>query len=1312
MRYRKICILSIIILNLLLFSHMRCWAQPDASAHFERILPDKGNAQSIVYCIAQDSNGLIWAGSEEGIIRYNSKSIALYNRYNGYPAFAKNRTTAIFIDSQHQIWAGCENAILSYNALKDEFNPVQLTDGSKPINIRSITRDHTGTIWVGASNGLWEIPPTKDASGFYHATHAVKDLNVEISIADQNLVLTGTTQGLYLLDPNTKKHWPAPGSTQAGLTNVTAIYRHGNHYLAGTNGQGLYRLDIACTSAQRIDLPIIRTSHIKKITSDGHGGLFIATDGNGLFRLDSGLTFQRQYINDVNRPGTIVSNGVYDIQLGQEQILWLATYGGGINHLNLTEGFTSNITHRINDVNTLRHNQTRAILEDSDGNIWFGTREGLNIWYRKQDQWKYIRNLGGAVAKPDIVMTLYEKGPYIWAGTYGNGAFKIDKKSLQAVHYGAKSASTGTGLASSRIYSVLVDDAGNCWLGGIDGNLTIITSGGAIKVFPVTQIRHLIKSRDGSILAASKSGVYRIRNDQVLEEPIVMQGQPNMDYTTINCLYEFPDGALAIGTNGGGLMLYNPATQQVKKLTPREGMPSDIIQGILKGQDDQLWVSTTRGIARISMNAQDTSIRIFDYRDGLAANEFNYGSYCLLSDGTLAFGGVNGVSLINPKRITDQNYLPLVLFDELLLLNGNAGDQPKHAPGNINLTDQVQLTYYENDFTLRFTGILHSAPDKTLYTWKMDGLNNNWSKPGSVDQVTFSNLSPGTYTFRVRASNRDGAWGPERALKIVVQPPWWASDFAWFCYLLLAAGIIYGAFYLTQLLINKKNAEEQINFFSSITHELKTPLSILLSSLSKTVDQDASEETAQKRVRSTIERLNSLFEQLLNFSRATSSHLQAKDVARFDLHAHIEDIIQSMVPLLKARSMSIEVSGDWPDTVFHYDKEAFNKILFNLLSNAIKYSNEGGHIKVTTQPQGNDTLRLSVTDDGIGIPKDQQKFILKRYYRGRNAINSQLPGTGLGLMIVKNLIERDKGSISFRSVENEGTTFTVLLKKQDHLYVERPVVPAKTNIEWSTEKNKLSEYSHATILVVEDNDELRQIFVERVSPYFKVYEATNGREGLDMVAQVFPDIIVTDYIMPDMDGMQLVQALKDDINTSHIPIFMMTVLRSDEHRIESVESSVAAYMEKPIDYNYLLAQIVSSLEWQKSLRERYLNQRDVASAEKYRSQRDHEFLTSLENFVLERVRQEELAVHDLCKHMGMSRTALYMKLKNMVDLSPQNFIIHTRLKYARKLLLEEGINVKEAAYMSGFSNPKYFSTSFKRVFGEPPTSFLKKLEEE
>jgi signal transduction histidine kinase/DNA-binding response OmpR family regulator len=695
----------------------------------------------------------------------------------------------------------------------------------------------------------------------------------------------------------------------------------------------------------------------------------------------------------------------------------------------------------------------------------------------------------------------------------------------------------------------------------------------------------------------------------------------------------------------------------------------------------------------------------------LGSNEFNYGSFAKLSGGYLAFGGVDGVAFFNPSNIERQRHLPKIVLDELQLLNRRTSDKDLGSMPNIQTAKSIVLRHDENTFSIRFAGVLHSIPSKVSYSWIMEGLSEGWSVPSEQDFISFTNVPPGKYTFRVKAANRDGAWGPVRVLRVSIAPPWYATNLAYIIYALLAVALMVALGNLVSILIQKRNAEEQIAFFSNITHEIKTPLSILLSTLESSANKQEATSAGSEKLINTIKRMNALFEQLLNFNKVASQKMLPGSILKLDMRSYLDRMVKNFEPMQLENNIKVTIIDEWQKDVFYYDKDALDKILYNLYSNAIKYCRKDGEIRIILNAWSNSGLRLTIQDNGIGIPKEQQKYIMKRYFRSRNAINSQLPGTGLGLMIAKNLAERDKGNITFNSVENQGTSFIVSLRNLNHLYYKSAIISGTAKLtDEVRDKVRTGKYSDAKILVVEDNDELRKIVADELGTHFQVYEADNGKAGLELIAQIYPDIVLTDLVMPKMDGLDLCRAIKADVNMNHIPVLMMTVLNNPEIKLESIEIGVSEFMEKPIDFNILLAKIINILEWQTKLRQHYQQFADQEYSEKYRNRREGEFLLQIESFILEKIQKEDLSVHDMCRHVGMSRTALYNKLVSMVGMSPQNFIIHTRMKYARKLLVEKNLSIKEVAMISGFSNPKYFSTAFKKYYKESPTAFVKKLQ--
>ena len=504
--------------------------------------------------------------------------------------------------------------------------------------------------------------------------------------------------------------------------------------------------------------------------------------------------------------------------------------------------------------------------------------------------------------------------------------------------------------------------------------------------------------------------------------------------------------------------------------------------------------------------------------------------------------------------------------------------------------------------------------------------------------------------------------------------------------------------------VRRRNAERQIDFFNNITHELKTPLAILLASLDEATEEDGqSAAVANRKIRKTTKRLTALFDQLLNFHKASSTG-KSRHVAAFQPGDRARSLTERFDPLLTERQLRLTVHDAAAPEVFHYDKSIFDKIVFNLVSNAVKYSRAGGHIEVSITG-AREQLELRVRDDGIGIPTDQQKYILKEYYRARNAVNSQLPGTGLGLMMVKSMIEKEGGSIRFESEEDRGTTFFVRLQDRVADFARAQVL-STVEIEQSPEP-AADAANH--ILLVEDNDELRDSLSGRLRQHFRVTTARNGREGLEKASEVFPDLILTDLIMPEMDGMELSRAIQADFQLDHIPIYLMTVLHNSNQKVESIAAGVSEYLEKPINFDLLLAKINNTLNWRKRMRERYAAQDEAEQAALHRSERENVFIEQLETFTRRKLSDATLSVQDLCQEMGMSRTSLYMKMKNLIDLNPQDFIIHTRLTEARRMLSETDEAVKSVAYDCGFSNPKYFSTAFKKKFGVSPSGFRKGL---
>ncbi|MEZ4987809.1 MAG: two-component regulator propeller domain-containing protein [Saprospiraceae bacterium] len=1270
--------------------------QAQTDIRFEQLSGEQGFYQSIVYQLTQDRVGNIWAATEDGVVRFNGRESYSYNTYRGLPEGMPHRIEQILHDSAGRLWIAGANGIALYNPREDAFETVESSEDRYPTDVNTLLEDRNQQIWIGAFNGIWQYNTTSAKLQCYHAT---KETNVLLPL-DADRLLVGTREGLGILHLPSKTYNPLPNLVN---DEVKTLCLHNGQLFVGTRSSGIYKVSLDLQQATLVYRTSDR-SPMMDMLPQKDGSMIVATDGAGLIWLNAQGQLQKRATNDVDAPHSISSNGIYDLLEDKDGILWVATYGGGINIINPYKNQFRQINHIINTRNSISHPFTRAMLEDDAGNIWFGTKAGISIWNRNAQTWQHIRqfNAGGNLVENPIIMALEEDGDYIWAGTYNFGTYRIRKTNFDATYYGPEAA-TDRRVNIDKVYAVHKDREGRIWLGGINALVHCLHTDGTVTTYPVQEVKHIRQLRDGTIAMSGRMGITLVDNATAAPIQALNPIINGLAYSTINGLCELNDGRLALATNGAGLLLFDRATDSIQIIDKEDGLPSDMVQSILRQNDSIIWLGTARGLARIPLGSAHPSITIYDKTDGLNSTEFNYGSYTKLSSGELMFGGVQGIVLFDPARIQQVASAPTIVFEEFRLFNRKVEPDEDITQGHINVINELHLRYAQNAFTIKFSGILQPAPGKVKYSWMLDGFNDTCSTPSTENQTNFTNIPPGNYVLRVKAMNRDGQWGEERRLPIFISPPWWNSPLAYLIYGVLGVGLLIAGFRLGSIIINKRNAEQQIAFFNNITHELKTPLTILLANLEQ-ITGDAADD---KRIRTTIRRLNSLFEQLLNFHKATADVAAPGHIKAFLPEPYIEKLLRSFSPLMEERHIQLEIISGWDDRHFHYNTEIFDKIIFNLVSNAVKYSKEGGRITVKMDTKGDEKMSLQVIDNGMGIPKDQQKYILKQYYRARNVVNSQLPGTGLGLMMVKNLVEKDQGSIGFNSIEGQGTTFEVILKDQIAQYDSKAAVADTTSL--PLDDAQLDLFQDVTLLIVEDNDDLRQTLAERLQGYFQIETASNGKEGLEKAAEVFPDLIITDLIMPEMDGLTMARKLQDNIDFNHVPIIMLSVLQTPAQKLESLESGIAEYLEKPINFPLLLAKIANLLNWQRKMRQRYRNQVEMETAEQFRSSRDAEFIGQLENFVLQNIGNENLSVQELCKEASMSRTSLYMKLKNLIDMSPQDFIIHIRLKYARKLLTESGQQIKEVAYQCGFSNPKYFSTSFKKQFGQSPSEFLQKL---
>ncbi|MBF04479.1 MAG: hypothetical protein CMP76_14430 [Flavobacterium sp.] len=1271
------------------------FAQNDKT--FEKLNIEKGDLQSIVYSVCYDEFGNAWFATEDGLVRYNSKEAYFYNTYEGLPEGIGNRVFKVFNDSDNNLWIGTEKGLAKFNFNKNIFE--EINDAKSKISkVNYIFEDTNKNIWIATNNGLWKIHKNKNKNEINSKQFLENYIISGITESDTKIIIS-TNKGLYTFrnDANTILETNLH-LVSKNIKTASAIKKIQDNIYLGTKEGQLFKFNSELSNQQQIHFSEKQKGLTIRDIEFNTDRFTIAIDGEGLMILDENFNLVNHYYNDENNPKSISSNGVYDVYFGNDGIIWYATYGGGVNFRAPSKEIFKTFNHQINNKNSLDYNITRAILQ-VDQTIWFGTKKGISIYDLTSKKWKHLTNFPNTTAySEEVILSLVRDGEYIWAGSYYHGLYRISIKSNKIETFNSIYPNQKINL--NKIFKVFIDTDHDLWIGGIDGKLTQVTKEKVVE-YKIQDIRDITQKSSNEIIAVGKEGVFIVNklNERFSKIALLNPNKETLHYNTINCVLVEKD-YLVLGTNGNGLVFYNWETKKINRLNSSNKINSNIIQGILK-TDNEYWISTSKGISQIKFDSNDTIVKNFNKTDGLSSNEFNYGAYEKLADGNLVFGGIDGVTMFHPDHLKNRNVIPNLFFEEFYIDNQIVTDS-KILKNHINELSSIQLQYNQNSFGLKFVGILQGYANKVKYIYKLEGFDKNWSEPSTKNQINYTNLSSGKYTLKVKASDELGKFASEKAIVIVISSPWYASFWAYIIYGVLIIAMIFGLVYLIKIFEIQKNKEEQIEFFNNITHEIKTPLAILLTTLE---DKNNDENV---RVKSNIERINALINQMLNFQKFSINNAPAIQVAKINLNDFITNIINDFKPLLEQKELTIEIQNNCIKELFYYDEDYLNKILFNLISNAIKYSFEKNKIIVTIDSNDKNSLLIKVKDFGIGIPKSAQKNILTKFFRAKNVMNNQFSGTGLGLMIVKNIVENSRGKITFKSSLNKGTIFKVVLPSFEKQYSESVIQTKElSEIEVS---NEIHKYTDKKVLVVEDNDDLREYLVKTLENYFLVYEAKNGKEGLEFAHNIFPDLILTDFMMPIMDGLEMCIKIKEDINLNHIPIFMLTALHNTIHKKESTEIGVTEYIEKPINISFLLAKIISVFSWQENLREHYKHQTDINIAGKNKVTKENEFLIKLESIILDKIKDESFSLQDICDNIGMSRTSLYMKLKNLIDLSPQDFIIHVKLKHAKKLLIEGDSNIKEVAYASGFSNPKYFSTSFKKVFGLSPSEFVKNLK--
>ena len=1320
---------------------------------FSYISINEGLSQSTVFSIDQDKRGNMWFATYDGVNKYDGYAFTVYQHNEDDPnSIANDISRIVKTDSQGRVWIGTRDGLSRYDEEKDIFQNFFYEKNGKHLQV----------------NGIEEISPEQ--------------------------LLISTPEGLIMFDIKESKFRDDSFSTAMHKTIASTLYRQDDQIYIGTSTDGLYTYSITQKTFEKV-IPILGTKQIQAILQQSPTRIWVATEGAGLFLINPKTKEIKNYLHSPSNPKSISSNYIRSLAMDSQNRLWIGTF----NDLNIYhEGTDSFASYSSNPVEngSLSQRSVRSIFMDSQGGMWLGTYfGGLNYYHPIRNRFKNIRNIPYKNSLSDNVVSciVEDKDKNLWIGTNDGGlnlynpitqrftsytlqedesARGIGSNNIKAVYVDEKKSLVYIGthagglsilhrnsgqvenfnqrnsqLVNENVYAILPDGEGNLWLGTLSALVRFNPEQRSFTTIekekdgtPVVskQITTLFRDSHKRLWIGGEEGLSVFKQEGLDIQKASILPVSNVTKLFTNCIYEASNGVIWVGTREG-FYCFNEKDKQIKRYNTTNGLPNNVVYGILEDSFGRLWLSTNRGIS--CFNPETEKFRNFTESDGLQSNQFNTASYCRTSVGQMYFGGINGITTFRPELLLDNPYTPPVVITKLQLFNKvvRPDDETGILTKNISETKSITLKSWQTAFSIEFVVSNYISGQHNTFAYKLEGYDKEWYYLTDSRTVSYSNLPQGTYQFLVKAANSDGKWNPiPTALEIIVLPIWYKTWCALLTFFATFAGFITFVFRFfwmrksmeAQLEIERRDKEhqEEINqmkmrVFINISHELRTPLTLILTPLQEIINKISDRWTRNQLeyIQRNANRLLHLVNQLMDYRRAELGVFELK-AKKGNAHQLIQDNFLFYDKLARHKKITYTLHSELEDKEVLFDANYLELIVNNLLSNAFKYTESGQSITVTLKEE-NGWLLLQVSDTGIGIPINKQGKIFERFYQ----IESEHVGSGIGLSLVQRLIELHHGRIELDSEENKGSTFSVYLPQD--LSVYKPSELASNN-EQNEEEQVYSTNSKAmyfidtekvenesvesgdkkrgTILIVEDNNEIRRYLNNGLADLFNTLEAGNGEEALEKLKDNEVDVIVTDVMMPVMDGIKLCKNVKQNIRTCHIPVIILSAKTDIKDQMEGLQMGADDYIPKPFSLAILTTKIQNMMRTRRRMLDKYAKSLEVEPEKITFNAMDEALLKRAMAIVEKNMDNIEFSTDEFAREMNMSRSNLHLKLKAITGESTIDFIRKIRFNEAAKLLKDGRYTVAEVSTMVGFNTPSYFATSFKKYFGCLPTEYIKK----
>lgn len=1278
----------------------------DLGEHF------KGQA---VFNTLKDKDGFAWIATRSTITRYDGRNMVYYKlNESNIITNADGMQTTLRFSPDGVLWAFTDNGkIFRYNAEGDRFELYYLPVGvSKVFRINDLYIGDNGVIWIATTCGMYYLDMRGENRTFIWLDYLKNVFINSITELENGEFAINTSEGGRIVEIKGSLIRET-GTFCEGQSVQKCYYDKGSKLLwIGTFNAGLQCLDLNKDEfINQKYLNIIPDSPVRTIARLNSHILLAGLDGAGVYLIDESQGNARLYLSEREfDTKKLRSNEVYDIFVDSDKV-WVSTYTGGLTIV-YTSSWYKLEEHQPNDPQSLLNDQVHAILEDRDGDIWYATSSGISIC-RQNKTWQHFIDNG------KTYLTLCEdRHGNVWCGGFGTGISCInkDKGIIRRINSLENYSKTDC------IYASLVDTEGKIWFGGLFNQLACITASNSpaekITFYDVRGVNSLYAINADSLLVSTSDGI-RILDKNSGEITSFLDDTSKLDIETNNYIY----AGIAMGqelwlaTSGGGLICFNYHTHQITNYSTEDGLPSNFIYAILPDSHQRLWISSGNGIFCFDPFAKKFLFNIAD----LPVKSFIFSSAHRLQNGNMAFGSTSGAFSFNPEEVkVYDNSLNLVFTNFRVFYNTITSESnPDILSSRINLTETITLKHNQNSFSIDFVSVDVYRSGNYIYKYRLEGFDAGWSPADSYTRADYTNIPPGKYKFSVMCIDQNSlSCVAHKSVDIKILYPFWNTIWAKILYLALFSIFVYWIVKYYKTRDENLRFNDKINFFIHVAHDIRTPLSLVIAPLrdmEKISGNDFPGKYYLNMALKNSDKLYSLVTRLLDFQKMEAA-LTKPSYSPVDIVSYLTQKADEFSIVGEKKNVAIEVSLPINTVFAEVDFERLDHILDNLISNAIKYSKKDGRVELRMWLHGR-YLLFEVEDNGIGIPRKEHKKILNDFYRTDNAINSSEIGTGIGLAIARRLARQMNGKLSFTSQENDGSTFRLKIP-----YIEAKGCVLSNDMDMGAEQENVRDQNEHSkgqecILLVEDSEDMRNYLINSLSSEYKIFAVRSAEEALDFLQKKVVDVVISDVMMGAIDGIELCRRLKMNFETSHLIVIMMTASVRHENLISAFKSGADDYITKPFDIDVLRFKINNMLHTRRKMQQYYLSSMFLKENELVEETMplpnsfDDEFLKKAIRLVTDNVDNSDFTINELCQKMAMSRTLFYEKLKAITGQSPSEFIRIIRLRHAKELLASGRYTVPAVANMTGFINAKYFSTVFKKYFGDNPSSIIPKKEE-